>query len=394
MIYAPSHDDPNWLASRVLERFNLTHKLYYVSLAPDLTVIQASTNLSEILENPVSTVEGCSVDELFLELIGAEEMLSEILSGKLPALSLREVNRIQSNGSTRYLDFQVLPRDTNNPGEGLLLTIEDTSSSSRLEQQLVQERNELKLTQAQLKRANEELAHLNRQKSLFLSIAAHDLRTPLTVIQGYADLLLSELPSDESGRDTDFYVGLSTIVNQGNVLNRLVSDLLDLDQVEQGKLAIYPVCCDLNLLAREAAVTLTTSAQQKRQMLSVHLASEAVQVRADRERLRQILYNLVNNALKYTPEGGHVEIATWHDQQGGVLSVKDNGRGIPQAEVGCLYQLYYRTEEAKHSQEHGAGLGLYIVKMLVEAQSGQIDVTSQPGQGTEFLVHLPNFYQD
>jgi two-component system sensor histidine kinase VicK len=121
------------------------------------------------------------------------------------------------------------------------------------------------------------------------------------------------------------------------------------------------------------------------------LSEQEVTVHADAERVRQILYNLFTNAIKYTPEGGHIMIATRRTQASGVVQVKNSGPGISEQQLEHLFELYYRTDKARQSQIRGTGLGLFIAKYLVEAQAGSIQVASQPGEGTEFTVQLPSF---
>ena len=118
-------------------------------------------------------------------------------------------------------------------------------------------------------------------------------------------------------------------------------------------------------------------------------AKDTFKVMVDPPRLQQILYNLLGNAVKYSAKGGEIGIRAWHDQQYGFIQVKDNGRGISPENMQQLFQLYFRTEDSMRSQIQGTGLGLYIVKYLVETQNGRVEVTSEPGKGTAFTVSLP-----
>ncbi len=112
-------------------------------------------------------------------------------------------------------------------------------------------------------------------------------------------------------------------------------------------------------------------------------------IRVDPERIRQILYNLINNAIKYTPEGGRVLVRTWAADGMAYIQVADTGRGMSEEEKAQLFQIYYRTEEARRSDISGTGLGLFIVHTMVEAHKGSIDVETQLEQGTRFTVRLP-----
>ncbi len=140
------------------------------------------------------------------------------------------------------------PLTDNRPGDGLLLILEDSTEAGQLEQNLVQDKNDLRLVQAELARTNLALHRLNRLKSLFLSMAAHDMRAPLTAIMGYTELVRGDLPPDSDPLLAEF---LGIIATQVNWLSRLLKDLLDLDQIEQGKLMLDLKDCDLGELVQE-----------------------------------------------------------------------------------------------------------------------------------------------
>jgi signal transduction histidine kinase len=195
-----------------------------------------------------------------------------------------------------YLTFTVYRLEEEANLEGLLLLVEDDTEYGRLHHQLVQDRNELRLVQGKLAATNEELSRIDRMKSLFLSMAAHDLRTPLSAIQGYAEMLL--LGIAEPGTPKSFQY-LDIIQQQSARLNQLIDDIVDLDLIEQGKLTLNLNACDVNPLLQEA--TGTFKFQLERRSIAVHyeLAAEPVIVWADAEKLLRVLYNLVGNAVKY-----------------------------------------------------------------------------------------------
>jgi signal transduction histidine kinase len=373
------------LAARAAGVFTQSRRLAYAHVAPDLTVAQVSPNFAALAADPGAPIEGRPLPDLLWEFVGAEDALRAILRGDEPAFALEQVNRELPDGAPAYLTFQVLPLDFDQPGTGLLLIVEDVTGAGRLQQRLAQDRNELRLLQTQLSRANAELQHLNRFKSFMISMVAHDLRSPLTTIEGYASMLFE---AAANGQPIDREYAMSILV-QTRRINQMILNLLNLDQIEQGRLALAPVACDLSELAHEAATAFEAMAVLRRLALSVEAAGEPLAIRADPERLRQALHNLIGNALKYTPEGGRVRLVTRRDGDDAIAQVIDTGPGMEQAELDNLFQPYYRTDEARKSQIVGTGLGLYIVKMLVEAHSGRVEVSSRPGQGTTFTIRLP-----
>ena len=386
MTLSPIDRDPIVLAARVAQAISATYQMAYAQLAPDLTVVQHSSNFPSLLPHPVQEITGQPIAELLWELVGTEEILGEILQGKQITYRLEYINRERADGSTTYLNFQVLPLDADDPGRGLLLLIENETGDGRLQQLLVQDRNELRLVKDQLTDANEELIRLNRLKSLFLSMSAHDLRTPLTAISGYASLMLDVLPDDINPSIRNY---LMIVTHQAGRLNSLISDFLDLDQIEEGRLTLEPEPLDLRKVVEEVTNVMQINANSRETSLETSLPDNPVNLWADRDKLYRVVYNLVGNAIKYTPRQGRVKVQVEPNGDQVVLHVIDNGRGLTEEQLANLFQIYYRTEDAKKSKTQGTGLGLYIVKMLVEAHQGQITVISQPGQGSTFTVMLP-----
>ena len=376
MSISPFNLDPIVLAAHVAKAYNNTHQLAYAHLSPELLVLQTSPNFLSLLHTPGIEVVGQPIANVLWEFVGADDVLKDVLHGVLPIYQLDQVHREQADGSLSYLSFRVSAIREQDPSSGLLLLIDDTTVYGRLQQDLVQDRNELRLLQTKLEQANIDLVELNQLKSLFLSMAAHDLQTPLTAIFGYADLLLAGVADGSKKQQQDF---LETIRAQANRLSRLVTDFLDLDQLEQGTLNIIPMECLLNELITEVANVVSVEAQQRDISLELDLPDE----------LQQVLYNLTGNALKYTMSGGSIRITASQSQDSVTFSITDSGLGMSEAQLANLFTLYYRTEEATELRIKGKGLGLYIVKSLVEAHDGRVSVTSEPNKGTTFTVLLP-----
>ncbi|MBI4631474.1 MAG: PAS domain-containing protein [Chloroflexi bacterium] len=386
MTLQPLDTSPIVLAARAAQALMQEHRIAYAQLAPDLTIVHASSNLRDVIHDPTPQIEGSALTDLFWEFVSAEEPLYAIMRGEANDYRLERVNREAGDGSIAYFTFHVVPLDELNPVLGLMLIVEDVSQTSHAEQRMMQDRNELRLLQSQLARANEELQRINRFKSFLLSMAAHDLRAPLTSILGFAGLLTNDPPVLGEPEQKQ---ALAMIEAQGHRLEHLISDLLDLDQTERGKLVISFKLCELTELIREVMKPLDVTRELRQITLKLDLPKMPVQLQADRERLRQILNNMISNAIKYTPEGGHIEVAARAESDDAVIQISDNGKGMTEEQLSHLFQLYYRTDDARQSKVKGTGLGLFIVKTLVDAHHGRIDVTSKPKQGTTFTVRLP-----
>lgn len=359
-----------------------TNRLAYAHLAADLTIRHVSPNFCPLVQCD-EQVLGRPLTDLCPEFVGVEETLYAIATGSQDSFRLERVQRTTAVSPPRYLNFQILPHADE---AGLLLLIEDVSREGQFEQALVQERNELRLLQAQLLTANEQLHQLNQFKNMVISMAAHDLRTPLFVVHGYLQLILADavlwLPEE-------YQQFIQNSLTQIQWLNNLVTDLLTLDKIEQRQIVVQADRVDLRRLVAETLSLFVDLAKDRRQEIETQLPEEPTAVYGEANRIRQILFNLLGNAFKYTPDGGTVRVVLWEGDETAVLQISDTGPGMTPAEQDALFQPYYRTRSAQQSNISGTGLGLFIAKTLVEAHGGNISVDSTLSKGTLFTVSLP-----
>ena len=232
---------------------------------------------------------------------------------------------------------------------------------------------------------NKRLRELDKLKDEFLSLVSHELRTPLTSIRGYLDLVLDEEAGELNPEQRRFLQAVER--NSGRLL-RLVGDLLFVAQADAGRLSLEQGKVDLVELAGECVEGAMPAAAEK----SIDLVLAATPVPAfvgDRGRLAQVLDNLVSNALKFTPEGGSVEVSTKLNGDHVSIEVSDTGIGIPLADQPRLFERFFRSSVANDRAIPGTGLGLAIVKAIVEAHKGQIRIDSKEGRGTTFRIDLP-----
>lgn len=230
-------------------------------------------------------------------------------------------------------------------------------------------------------RAVAEAAVATREE--LLAIVSHDLRNPLNVIVNCA-YVLQKMPLDGNEGDR-VHKSAETILRSTDRMVRLIADLLDLAQIQAGKLAIEQQPQDVDGLFREGIEMLRPLAALKNQRLD-GISSEGLRVHCDRERVLQILSNLVGNAIKFTPEGGSIFIEALASRHEARFSVRDTGQGIPEADLPHIFDRFW---QAQSSNRAGIGLGLSIVKGLVEAHGGHPWVESKPGAGTTFFFTLP-----
>jgi signal transduction histidine kinase len=380
-----TESDCSPLDSTVCQHLNRSRGLAYARLGPDLIIIEASQNLSELVTATAHDVIGRPITDLFYEFVGAEDALRAILHGESSSYRLEWVNFVLPNGTTTYLTFEVAAYFESDPAAGLLVIIEDTTSHGVLEQVVMQDRNELRLAQAQLATANAELQRLLQFKSLMLSMASNEIRTPLTTIRLYTSLLLSN-PAAASDEDRRRYI--ATIYGQANRLEELVIDLLDLDRIEAGRLILQRTPCDLSSLMREVAELMCTIAIPRRLTVTLDLPETPLIIQADQEHLRRVIYHLLYYLARHTQDGQPVQLRGLAGSDHIELQLTAPIAGLVDTQVALLFQPYQRAAGTSFSGSVDDGPGLFIAKHLVEAHAGRLAVTLQPEE-TTFTVYLP-----
>jgi signal transduction histidine kinase len=269
--------------------------------------------------------------------------------------------------------------------------------------ELARARDEISALHAAAQEHVKELQELDRLKSQFLSMASHELKTPLTSVSGYLQLALRRARrrleqgpprADEWRKEQEALVQqLETITSQTFHLARLVDELLDVSRIESGKLELRLEPVDLARLTADVAARMQLTTSQHRIRLDVP-SGEGTLVSGDRDYLEQVLSNLIGNAIKYSPAGGPIDVEVRPAAEQVQLSVRDQGVGISPEELDKVFTLFYRSRESSAQQASGMGLGLYISREIVTRHGGQIWVESWPGHGSTFYVSLPRLRQD
>ena len=369
-------------------------KITYCITDRDLRVTQMSDAARLLPE--ADAVVGHSLLEIMPELIGSEAVLADILAGKLPRFELAGVNRTAEDQRTIYLTLVSLPYNhTNGQVSGLIHLVQDMTDFASIEQRVTQQRNELRLLRDELNRRNQQLAAANAElqsldemKSKFVSVAAHELRSPLTAITGYLELLMDDGADCFSDLQRDY---LGIIQGSAHRLLTITNDLLDLTRIEAGRLELAWQPADLGAVLRAVASEYAAQIAAKTQQFTLTIPDDLPAVLCDSVRAAQIIGNLISNATKYTPAGGRIEIQLERAADEGFLqiAVRDTGVGIPAAEQKKLFARFFRASSASAAGALGAGLGLHITRALVELHGGRIWLESEAGQGAAFFVTFP-----
>ena len=236
-----------------------------------------------------------------------------------------------------------------------------------------------------LRRRERELALSDRRKDEFLAMLGHELRNPLSALVAGVERLRRG-----AGGAADAAQSLQILERQTRHLGRLVNDLLDLSRISHGKIALHREELRLSEVVAQALEQARPAIDEKGHRLDVHLSAEDVTLEADRERLTQIITNLLTNAARYTNSGGEISISARTDSGSLVLSVRDNGIGIPADDSGRIFDLFAQGPSATPVSREGLGVGLALVRRLVELHGGTVEAESRgPDHGSVFVVRLP-----
>jgi signal transduction histidine kinase len=269
----------------------------------------------------------------------------------------------------------------------LVFTGHKNQLSARLHIEAMQESyRELQEKNRQLEASYAALKELDRLKSNFIATMSHELRTPLTSVIGYSEMMLEGLGGPLTSEQREY---LGIIMEKGENLLQLITSILDISKIEAGRTRLVIAEVDVGQVLRDAVATVLPLARKK----GVKVAwepSPLPRIHCDRDKVRQCIVNLVNNAVKFTPAGGQVTVdARPLAGERVALQVADTGIGIAPDHLARVFDVFYQVDGSSTREYGGAGLGLAIVKSYVEAHGGEVKVESAPGKGSTFTVVLP-----
>ena len=255
---------------------------------------------------------------------------------------------------------------------------------------------------AELHRAVEHLRELDGLKSNFLATVSHELRTPLTSVIGFSEMLLQGIAGELNEEQHEY---VTTIFDRGEELLRLITQILEMSRMEMGMLHLAAAAAGVQEMADRAMDAVKLNAERASVKVRASLEGDLAQVTVDRDKLNQVLVNLLNNAIKFTREGGEVVITAAlapikrpfeeenffgdEEHDAVAISVTDTGIGIPQEQLTRIFEAFYQVDASSTREHGGAGLGLSIVRKLVEAHGGEVWADSEVGAGTTFTFTVP-----
>ena len=297
-----------------------------------------------------------------------------VLSGSFDKMALQlEKNRSELEDLNRNLEFRVA---------------EKTDNLTRAYERLQFSNQNLAIANRELEEVNKKLKEIDKVKSDFISIVSHELRTPLTSIKAFAELILMKpkMPPEKRNK-------LLNIINgETDRLSRLINDILDLTKIEAGKLSWHITKVSLGDIIQTSVSGIQSLADNKSILIKVGLPESLPPFYGDRDRLIQVITNILSNSIKFTPQGGKIDITARHEQAPKhqfVVTVTDTGIGIPSNDLELIFEKFRRSGDVLTNNIQGTGLGLAITRQIVEYHGGAVWAKSIQGEGSTFTFTLP-----
>lgn len=228
---------------------------------------------------------------------------------------------------------------------------------------------------------------IDQMKTDFISLASHQLRTPLSAMRWYLEMLLNGDMGKLKKEQTDLVENLD---KSNKRMIDLVDSLLDITRLESGKITVEPAPCNAEELLRDVLQDIGTKFENKKQTLEIDIKKNLQIFNIDPKLTRQVFLNLITNANKYTQEKGTINIKLGNEKDTMVFEIKDNGYGIPETDKKNIFKKFYRAQNIIKNETEGTGLGLYLIKIIVEASNGTIEFDSKENKGTTFTIKIPN----
>ena len=228
------------------------------------------------------------------------------------------------------------------------------------------------------------LATLESSRRSFVANVSHELKTPMTTIGGFIDGILDGTIDKE--KEAQY---LKIVSDEVKRLSRLVTGMLNMSKLEAGELDIKPAKFDISEMLFRTLLGFEQILDSKHIEIRGLNEFEANPLTADKDMINQVVYNLIDNAVKFTPDGGYIEISSKHDSEKVIVKIRNSGRGIPSEEVDKIFERFYKVDKSRSFDVKGAGMGLYLCKTIIELHGGQIEARSELGEYTEFIFRLP-----
>ena len=341
-----------------------------ITLDPDRKIDVCAGSLVDWLSS------GSDASEAIPFLTGLDEVLEEIVSGQRPSLKLPRVAFQEGALADKVLSLEIMPAEA---PDRLQVLVRDETEIASLEQDILQQRNELALSNKALLKARQRAESALQEKAMFLANISHDLKTPLQVIMGNAEILRGDLPEVERE------MFLQDVLDNSSFLLALITDLLDASALDANQLKLTEEVVDISALLERVLSMARQMPDGDKRRFQLGIDDRHQSVLADPMRLQRLLLNVLSNAVKFTTDGGHIEVRAGPINTGDfVIEVEDDGPGIDPDMMVRVFEPFTTGNAAE-----GSGLGLHIAKGLADLHDADLSLTSELGSGTKAELRLP-----
>ena len=290
-----------------------------------------------------------------------------------------EINLIRKDGSSFFAEIRINPLKENGRTIGVQAITRDITGQKQAEKELKKSKRKIELQNIKLKK-------LDELKSSFLNVASHELRTPVTPIKGYLQMLLNE----KIGSITEEQKKILKIIQRNtNRLDHLIQDILDISRLESDTMRFIPEKTDVKTMVEETVETMQSSADVKNIKINLELKDDIPELTIDKERIKQVIINLLNNAIKFSPDNSSINVKARREKDDILFEIQDFGRGVPEDKQIKIFETFYQVDSKGDRKFGGVGLGLSISKGIIQAHSGDIWVESTLDTGSTFRFTLP-----
>ncbi len=372
-------DDPTVLSSLEMEIKSLVGNDYLIELAENgEDALEIYEELSEE-GHEIALV----ISDYIMPNMKGDELLKCIHLRSPKTIKIMLTGQADIEAVSHAVQYANLYRYISKPWQpaDLKLTVKEALNSHFQNKKIAEHTDELEKT-------NQALIKLNQDKNEFLGIAAHDLKNPLSAIQGYAEMIIEDC--DDMPKLEIIEVS-RLILSSSRQMFELVRNLLDVNAIESGQINAEPSCVDILPIVQTLVDSYSERAKTKNISLQLHQKNNPYYALVDKNALHQILDNLISNAVKYSPYAKHVNIRMRQFEKTVGCEIQDEGQGLSETDQKKLFGKFTRLTPEPTGKEHSTGLGLFIVKKLVEAMNGNVWCESELGKGTSFFVEFPAF---
>jgi PAS domain S-box-containing protein len=364
---------------RQLEEGRLRWQRVFENAGWGIALLAASGDVLQSVNPVFAHLHGYGPADLEGRPLG--ELVTEQARAELPGC----LERADREGRCEYESVQRRQDGSTFPALVQLTSVADRDGRVLYRALNLRDVSEAKQTEQSLRDQARALAEADRRKNEFLAVLAHELRNPLAPIRNAVEVLRMVSPGEPAGLQAR-----DIIERQSRQLARLVDDLLDVTRIAQGRLELRRSTFDVATAVAQAIQQTAPLYEAQRHRLDVHLPTEPLRLEADQARVVQVLVNLLNNAGKYTERGGQISLTAAREDSEVVFRVRDNGVGIEPEMLGRVFDLFTQIDRSLHRSQGGLGIGLTLVRQLVQMHGGSVEAHSEgPGKGSEFVVRLP-----